>query len=331
MPVPLVMKAIFRALSLTLLGLVLVAARLEAGKQVKIPRVGLLWLDSTASSRIAEFRKALRNLGYLEGHNMVLEFRNAEGKRERLPELAAELLRLKVDVIVSDGADVIELLRKLTRTIPIVMPVMGDPIARGIVANPSRPEANITGLTNFAIELSGKRLDLLREAVPGVKRVAVLSNLSPAQEAEIKELEVSARSLGIDLTPVSAQGPHGLKRAFEVVKQSQADALMILPDTGFLGRRVPIVEFGINRRLPAIFPAREFAEAGGLMSYGPDILYNFYRAATYVDKILKGAKPQDLPVENPMKFEFIINLKTARKMGLTIPAEVLMRADEVIR
>ncbi|MBI2871365.1 MAG: ABC transporter substrate-binding protein [Candidatus Omnitrophica bacterium] len=303
----------------------------NAAQSKKVPRVALFWFEPVPQSRIDEFRRALRDLGYIEARNIVLEHREAGGKRERLPELAAELVGLKPDIIVASSGVVIEALRNTATKIPIVMPTISDPTGGGFVANPMRPEGNITGLTNFAPELSGKRLELLKEAVPTITRVAVLWRSSPVQESGMKELEFSARSLKVRLQPVSARGPKGLDEAFQTVAKARPHALLTLPDPLFLGQRTRIAEFALRSRLPTMAGARELAEAGGLMAYGPDFSYNFRRAAVYVDKILKGAKPQDLPVENPMKFELIINLKTAKEIGVNVPPRVLMWADKVIK
>ena len=298
----------------------------------KLPRVGLFWLDSRNQPRIDEFRRALRDLGYVEGSNIVLEYRDAGGKHEKLPSLAAELVRLRVDVILSDGGAVIRALQDATKTTPIIMPVMSDPIAGGFVAKPVRPEGNITGLTNFAPELSGKRLELLKETVPRVTRVAILWSSAPVQEAAMKTLETAARSLKVELQSASTQrGSKDLDTVLEAVIKGRSHALLTLPDPRLGNERERIVRFALKNRLPTIFATRGFAEAGGLMSYGPDFSYNFRRAATYVDKILKGTKVQDLPVENPMKFELIINLKTATAIGVNIPPKVLMWADKVIK
>lgn len=319
------------AVVLVLVVLLTIPAMGNCQKGAKIPRIGLLSGESWQSFRIDEFLKALRDLGYVEGRNIVLEYREAGGKRERLPDLAAELVQLSVDVIVADSGPATEALKNTTTKIPIIMPFMSDPVAGGLVGNPVHPEGNITGLTNFAPELTGKRLELLKETVPTVTRVAVLWRSAPQQESAMKTLEISARSLKVHLQPISAGGPKGLERAFEAAAKAHSHALLTLPDPRFLDQRTRIVRFALKNRLPTMFPSRAFAEAGGLMAYAPDFSYNFRRAAVYVDKILKGAKPQDLPIENPMKFELVINLKTAKALGLKIPPEVLMRANEVIR
>ncbi|MBI2360205.1 MAG: ABC transporter substrate-binding protein [Deltaproteobacteria bacterium] len=313
------------------LALVMTVSTAGSQQAKKIPRVGLLWLEPVPRSGVEEFRKGLHDLGYVEGSNVILEHREAGGRPGRLPDLAAELVRLRVDVIVSYGGAPIGVLKNTTKTIPIVMPIMSDPIAGGFVANPLRPEGNITGITNFAPELSGKRLELLKEAIPTTTRVAVLWSSVPALEPAMKELEVSARFLKVRLEPVSLRLLRDLDAALEAAAKSRPHALLTLPNPWVLARRRRIVEFVARNRLPTMFDAREYVETGGLMAYGPDIAYNFRRAATYVHKILNGTKPQDLPVENPMRFQFVINLKTAKKMALAIPPEVLMRADNVIQ
>ncbi|MBI2361204.1 MAG: ABC transporter substrate-binding protein [Deltaproteobacteria bacterium] len=317
---------------LIILTLAAVAARADAQKPDKVPRVGLLWLDARQISRIEDFRTGLRELGYVEGRNIVLEYRDAKGDRDQLPKLAVELARLKVDVIVADAGRVIESLKETTKSIPIVIPVMTDPLASGFVADLTRPGGNITGLTNLSSELSGKRLELLKEAVPRVSRVAVLWHKVPAHEESMTELMVVARSLGVHLDAVlPVEGPGGLRRAFEAATKPRPNGLIVVPSPRFRDSRKAIVKFTLQNRLPAIFPLRDFAELGGLMAYGPDFSYNYRRAAVYVDKILKGVKPGDLPVENPMKFELVINLKAAKALRLKIPPEILMRANEVIR
>lgn len=297
----------------------------------KVPRIGLLWVDSKDSSRLHEFYKGLRDLGYVQGQNIIIEYRDAGGKADRLPELAAELIRLKVDVIVSDGGPAIEALRNSTRTIPIVMPAVTGPIGRGFVASLERPGGNVTGLTNLGAELSGKRLELLKEAVPRITSIAVFWNEGGGQQESARKLEEAARALEVEATLISARGPNGLERAFDTAIRTHANALMTVPHPRLRDERTRIAEFAVKNRLPAIFPARYYAEAGGLMAYGPDFSYTFRRAAVYVDKILKGTKVQDLPVENPMKFELIINLKTAKAIGVNIPPRVLMWADKVIK
>ena len=307
----------------------------EAQQPKKIPRIGWLEISSPnpdVVSLIEVFRQGLRDLGWIEGQNVAFEYRYADGKVERLPDLAAELVRQKVDVIATHSGPPIRALKEATRTIPIVMVVSGDPVADGIVASLARPGGNITGLTILSPELSGKRLELLKEAVPGVSRVAVLVGQTARAGPALKEVKAAASSLRLQVQLLEVRVRGDLESAFKAATKWRAQAVLTMPDP-ILNRdlRIPIVELVAKRRLPAMYSGLEFPEVGGLMSYGPDISDNFRRAATYVDKILKGAKPADLPVEQPMKFEFVINLKTAKQIGLTIPPWMLMRADKVIR
>ena len=306
----------------------------EAQQPVRLPTIG--WLDHSSPNpevlRLVElFRKGLRDVGYVEGKNIAIEYRYAEGKTERLSELAAELVRLKVDCIIAVGGRPTEAVQRVTKTIPIVMAVSGDPVASGFVASLARPGGNITGLTIISPELSGKRLELLKEVVPGLSRVGVL-RAPKAHGPAWKEIEPAARSLGLKLQPLDVGSSDDLQRAFEVARKGRAEALLTLPYALFnRDYRTVIVELAAKSRLPAMYGGTEFLEVGGLMGYGPDISDNFRRAAVFVDKILKGTKPAELPVEQPKKFEFIINLKTAKQIGLTIPPNVLVRADRVIK
>ena len=310
----------------------------EAQQQGKVPRIGYLSAThlSGESSRLDGFRQALRDLGYADEKNIVVEYRFAEGKFDRLPELAAELVRLKVEVIVTTGAPATRAAQQATRTIPLVMTVVGDPIKSGFVASLARPGGNITGLTQISPQLSGKRLELLKEAFPKISRVAVF--VDPAVTAQQlsgslkQETQMAAEALGIKLQFLELGDPNpDLDGAFRRATSQRAGALIILPGPVLLLHRKRIVDFAAKSRLPAIYPHGEFVEAGGLMFYGPDFVDLYRRAATYVDKILKGRKPADLPVEQPTKFEFIINLKAANQIGLMIPPNVLARADRVIR
>jgi putative ABC transport system substrate-binding protein len=306
----------------------------EALETVRRPTIG--WLDQSSPNpevlRLIElFRKGLLDAGYIEGKNIGIEYRYAEGKTERLEQLAAELVRLKVDCIVTAGGQPTGAAQRATKMIPIVMAVSGDPVASGFVASLARPGGNITGLTIISPQLSGKRLELLKEIVPGLSRVGVL-RAPKAHGPAWKEVEPVARSLGLQLRPLDAESPDDLVKAFAVAKKNRVEALLTLPHALFnRDYRTMIVELTAKSRLPAMYGGTEFLEVGGLMGYGPDISDNFRRAATYVDKILKGIKPADLPVEQPTKFEFLINLKTAKQIGLTIPPNVLARADRVIR
>jgi putative ABC transport system substrate-binding protein len=307
----------------------------HAQQPKKVHRIG--WLEISSPNPevlrlIGLFRKGLRDLGWFEGQNLAIEYRYAEGKTERLSELAAELVRLKVDCIVTAGGQPTEAAQQATKTIPIVMAVSGDPVAQGFVASLARPGGNITGLSILSPELSGKRLELLKEVVPGLSRVGVLRVPPKAHIQSWKELEAAARSLQLKLQPLVVRGPDDLARLFQEAIKARAQALLTLPHALFArDYRTMIVELAAKSRLPVMYDQKEFSKVGGLMSYGPDIDANFRRAAIYVDKILKGTKPADIPVEQPMKFEFVINLNAAKQIGLTIPPNVLVRADRVIR
>ena len=307
----------------------------EAQQAAKIARIGYLSPNLAAAPHLREaFLQGLRDLGYVEGRNVVIEYRDAEGTLERLPALAAELVSLKVDVIVAAVTAAALAAKQATRTIPIIFPAVSDPVATGLVASLARPGENATGLSFFAPELVGKSMDPLKEAVPGVSRIAVLWQPPALAEhqgkALLKAAEVAARTFRVRLQVVEARGPDDFERAFSEMTGARADALIVLTSATFVEARRRLVDLAAKSRLPAMYPLREFVDAGGLMSYGPNILDQFRRAATYVDKILKGAKPADLPVEQPTKFELVINLKTAKALGLTIPASVLVRADQVI-
>jgi putative tryptophan/tyrosine transport system substrate-binding protein len=309
----------------------------EAQQAAKVPRIGLLTLNLAASPHLREaLLQGLRDLGYVEGRNLVIEYRDAEGKLERFPALAAELAALKVDVIVTAGGTPAALAAKqATRTLPIVFAGVGDAVASGLVTSLARPGGNVTGLSVLAPELVGKWLELLTQAVPGVSRVAVLWQpgfLPEHTEKDILEAaDVAARALGVRVQFVEARGPEDFDRAFSDMTRARAGALTVLGSTMLFGERRRLVALAAKNRLPAVYSAREFVDAGGLMAYGANVADVFRRAATYVDKILKGAKPGDLPVEQPTKFELVINLKTAKALGLTIPQSLLGRADQVIQ
>ncbi len=315
------------------LALALLAAPLAAGAQParKVARVGFLTNIAIPVDLLAAFREGLRELGYREGQNLVVEYRSAEGRYERLLDLAAELVRLDVDVIVAGGTPAPIAARRATSTIPIVITNHGDPVGSGLVASLARPGGNVTGLSIVTPELFGKHLQLLKEAVPRISRVAVLSNPSnPIHGRMSREAEAAARSVDVQLRILEARAPSDLARAFSAMTRQKAGALIILGDAMFFEQRRRIAESALGSRLPAMAAQREFAEAGSLMAYGANLRENVRRAATYVDKILKGAKPADLPVEQPTKFELVVNLRTAKALGLTIPPSVLLRADEVI-
>ena len=320
-------------------GLSVLAAPLaaEALPAARTARIGYLAANLAANPhRLEAFRQGLRDLGYVEGGNLVIEYRDAEGKFERLPALAAELVALKVDVIVTaEGTPAALAAKQASRTLPIVFATAGDPVASGLVTSLARPGGNVTGLSILGPELFGKWLELLTQALPGVKRVAVLWQRGVLSERTdkdtLKEADVAARALGVWLQFVEARGPADFDRAFSEMTRARAGALTVMGSNMFLGERRRLVDLSAKNRLPAVYPWREFVDAGGLMAYGPDLQDLSRRAATYVDKILKGAKPDDLPVEQPTKFELVINLKTAKTLGLTIPPSLLARADEVIQ
>ena len=301
----------------------------------KVPRIGWLAFGSPlgALQNLDVFRRGLRELGWIEGQNLVIEYRLAEGKAERYPDLAAELVRLRVDVIVtSSGEPAILAAKRATTTIPIVMAISADPVGTGLVASLARPGGNVTGLSILAPEVAGKRLQLLKEAVPRASRVAVLWNAAyPGKALELSETQSAARALGVTLQSVEVRGPNDFPNAFSAITRARPDALITFSDPLTNAERSRIVDFATRSRLPMISETRQFADAGGLMTYGASTADLVRRSATYVDKILKGAKPADLPVEQPAKFELVINLKTAKALGLTVPPTILFQADEVIK
>ena len=305
-----------------------------AQQSTKIPLIGRLGASSpsASSARNEAFRQGLRALGYVAGKNIVIEWRYAEGKLERLPALAAELVGLKVDVIVTGGPEPTRAAKEATSTIPIVMAQDTDPVGNGFVASLARPGGNITGLSTLSPEISGKQLELLKEIVPRLSRVAVLwASTNPGNTQMLREVELAAGAFGVKLQFLDILGPKDIETAFRAASKGRADAVLVLASGVAASHRTEIAEFAIKSRLPAIYPRREYVEDGGLTSYGASFTDMDRRAATYVDKILKGRTPADLPVEQPMKFEFIINLKAAKAIGLTIPPNVLVRADSVIR
>ena len=298
---------------------------------VGVPRIGILAPITCSHPNYQALRAGLRALGYVEGKTILIECRAAAGHYERVPPLAAELVRLKVDVLVTDGLSPARAAKQATKTIPIVMGTVGDPVGSGLIDSLARPGGNITGLTLATSEMNTKRLEFMKAVTPASTRVAVLVNPgNPGAARGLRETEAAARSLGLRIRVVDARGPEDLDRAFAGMVKEQTDAVVILPDPILFDQRTRIVALAAKQRLPAVGEAREFAEAGGLMTYGPRIEENFRRAAFFVDKILKGAKPGDLPVEQPTKFELVINLKTAKALGLTIPPSLLQRADQVI-
>jgi putative tryptophan/tyrosine transport system substrate-binding protein len=308
----------------------------EAQPAEKMPRIGWLSLfprsDSWGERGAAAFRHGLRDLGYVEGRTIAIEYRWAEERPPRLPDLAAELVHLKVDVIVALGAQAAQAAKQATATIPIVMVAVTDPVTTGLVATVARPGGNITGTSLIAPELVGKQLELLKEVVPTVSRVAVLSNLlNPGNAPQLREAEVAARALRLRLQPLEVREPGGIDRAFEAMRRERADAVLVLSDVMFSGHGQRIADLATKGRLAVVYGHVRHAETGGLIVYAVDVFDLYGRTSTYVDKILKGAKPADLPVQQPTKFELIINLKTAKTLGLTIPPSVLARADEVVQ
>ena len=309
-------------------------ARADAQQPKKVPRIGYL-AGSTPepqSARIKAFRQGLRELGYVEGKNIVFEYRYAEGKLERLPALAAELVRLKVDVILTAGPPATRAAKEATVTIPIVMAQDTDPVGNGFIASLARPGGNITGLATLAPEISGKQLELLKEIVPRLSRVAVLgTSTRPGTAQSLREVELAAGAFGVKLQYLDVLSSKDIETAFGAASKGRAEAVLALASPVFSSQRTQIADLAVKSRLPAIYPQSEWVEDGGLMTYGASYIDLYRRAATYVDKILKGTRPADLPVEQPIKFELIINLKAAKQIGLTIPPNVLARADRVIR
>ena len=309
-------------------------AMAEAQQPAKIPRIAYLGATSLTANaaRVEAFRQGLRELGYVEGKNIAIELRSAGGEQGRLPALVAELVRLKIDIIVSGGPSVTRAAKKATTTIPIVMGQDSDPVGAGFVASLARPGGNITGLSNYAPEISGKRLELLKEIVPRLSRVAIIGNSTePGYAQVLKEIELAAGALKLQLQYLEIQDRKDIETAFRAASKGRAQAVLLLSASVLSSQRKQIAELTVKSRLPASYPQTEYTEAGGLMYYGANAPDLFRRAATYVDKILKGRTPADLPVEQPIKFEFIVNLKAAKQIGLTIPPNVLARADRVIR
>ena len=323
-------RAVALILALALLAAPVAAEAQQAGK---VYRVGFLGNSTAAleANLLGPFREGLRSLGYIEGRNVVIDYRWAEGKYERFPELIAELLALKVDVIVAAGTPAALAVKRATTTIPLVMAAVGDPVGTGLVASLAHPGGNLTGLAAIAPDLEGKRFELLKELVPKLSRVSFLVNPANAlHAASEKQAGEAARVLHLKLQFVGVRAESEFDQAFEAIVKERPGALVVLADRVFLHNRARIVDFAARTRLPAVYPYRELVEAGGLICFGPNYADMHRRAATYVDRILKGAKPADLPIEQPTKFELLINLKTAKALGLTIPPSVLARADQVI-
>jgi len=309
--------------------------RAEAQQPTKVPRIGYLTgaTPDGQAARIDSFRQGLRELGYLEGKNVVVEYRYAELKPDRLPALAAELVHLKVDVIVTSAGGMTRAAKEATHTIPIVMAQDNDPVANGFVTSLARPGGNITGLSNVAPEISGKQLELLKEIIPKLSRAAILGTSAklPSNAQQLREIERAAGAFKVKLQYLTVLSPKDIKTAFRAATKGRADAVLVLPGSIFYSRRPQIIKFAVESRLPAIYNRSEYVEDGGLVTYGASLPDLDRRASTYVDKILKGANPAALPVEQPTKFELVINLKTAKQIGLMIPPNVLARADRVIR
>jgi putative ABC transport system substrate-binding protein len=317
--------------ALAALGAALPLAR--AQQAAKNPRIGLLSPFTRSATALwhQAFRQGLHDLGWIEGKNISFEYQYSEGRDDRLPDLAADLVRLKVDIIVATGSADALAAKSATTVIPIVVATVGDPVAIGLVMSLARPGGNITGLTNLSGEMAGKRLELLKEIVPKLSRVAVLWNpLHPTSKLSWKEVQLPARQLGVQLHSLEVRSSNDFDKAFDAATKARAGALAITPGPVFVTNLKRIADLAAKSRLPSIFHVMEFADSGGLLAYGPDRSDLFRRAATYVDKILKGARPGDLPIEQPTKFELVINLKTAKALGVAIPRSVLIRADRVI-
>ena len=307
-----------------------------AQQQDKIPRIGFLAARSRSTASNPDpyydaFVQGMRALGYVDGKNLIIEWRFADGKYERLPGLATESVRLKLEVIVTHGTPSVEALQRATSTIPIVHAAVGNPVVSGFAASLARPGGNITGLSLMSIDVNPKRLDLLKIMMPGLSRTAVLVNPGNSTlPADLKSVQVAAQQIGVNVLPVDARTPEQIERGFAAMRRERADAVIVLGDSFFVGQRRQIAELAAQNRLPSMFYYREDVQAGGLMSYGQNLADHYLRAATYVDKVLKGAKPSELPIEQPTKIHLAINRKTAKALGLAIPQELLLRADEVI-
>jgi len=304
----------------------------EAQQPKKVPRIGVMAASPLDSSLSEAFRQGLRDLGYVEGENIIIEYRFAEGRPERLRDFAAELIRLKVNVIVTTGTPSTSAAKKATSTIPIVMANSADPVEGELIASLAHPGGNVTGLTRLSPQIAGKRLELIKEAFPSAIIIAVLwDQNNPSAVQHLNEMQAAADALGVQLQSVAVRGPDDFDKAFSEIAQKRAAALVVLRDAVFNFNQPRILEFATKRRLPTIFDRTTAADAGGLISYGANDTALYRRAAYYVDKILKGAKAGDLPVEQPTKFELVINLKTAKQIGVTIPSSVLYRVDKVIK
>ena len=322
------------ALFCLLITILLITGFAQAQQPRKVSHIGFLTAISAASmaTRMEAFHKGLHDLGYVEGKNLVIDYRYADGKTDSLAAFAAELVRSKIDVIVTAGASATGPAKEATATIPIVMAQDGDPVATGAVASLARPGGNITGLSTFAPAIAGKRLELLKEVVPKLSHVAVFGiSTNPGNALALKEIEIAAKALALKVQTLDILGSKDIENAFRAAVKERAGAVLVLVSSVSLSQRPRILGLAVKSKLPVIYPQNEYVEDGGLMSYAPNYADLFRRAAIYVDKILKGAKPADLPVEQPKQFEFVINLKAAKEIGLTIPPNVLARADRVIR
>jgi putative tryptophan/tyrosine transport system substrate-binding protein len=300
----------------------------------KIPRIGYLngGSPATFAGTVDAWRQGLRELGYVEGQTIFIEYRYADGRFERLPELAADLVRLNVDVILAEGDPVIAAAKQATSTIPIVMTAVGDPVGRGFAQSLAHPGGNITGVSNLAVALTGKWLELARELVPGVHHVAIVSNaLNPTHPLFLAEAQAPAQSLGLKVTNIGVKSIEDYEPAFAAIVREHIGAAVVLPDPLSFGARARIVEIANRARVPSVYTFREQVEPGGLISYGPNLAANARRAATYVDRILKGAKPGELPIQQPTSFDLVVNLKTAAAIGVTVPPSLLLRADHVVQ
>jgi putative tryptophan/tyrosine transport system substrate-binding protein len=323
-----------RVLLTSLAGVLTAPLAIEAQEAGKKARIGVLLLPPRAEAGgtyIRALREGLRELGYVEGQNLLLEIRSAEGRPDLLPALAAEILTTRPDVLVTSGSEAILTLKRATGVVPIIMATVMDPVALGIAGSLAHPGGNLTGLAIMSLDLTAKRLQLLKEAVPRLSRVAVLWNpANPGNVLQLREVETASQILGLRWQGVAVRRPDELAGAFEEIVGAKSNGILAIEDSMLVSHRSRIVESVARTRLPAMYAFRQFVDAGGLMSYGPNVPESFRRAAVYVDKILKGAKPADLPVERPTKFELVINLKTAKALGLTIPPSLLARADQII-
>ena len=305
----------------------------RAQQMAKVYRIGMLETTSAAqnAANLAAFRQGLRQLGYVEGHNLTIEYRSAEGRAERFPELARELVALKVEVIVTRGTPAAQAAKNVTSTVPVVMAAIGSPVQTGVVAGLAHPGGNITGLSAIVSDLAAKRIELIKEMVPGTLRIAVLANMSnDSVRFDWGEIETAARALGVKAYLLDVRKSEVIGSAFDDASAQRVDALVVVIDAVTQASRQRIIDLAMRHRLPAIYASREFVDAGGLITYGVSYPDLYRRATTYVDKILKGAKPGDLPIEQPTKLELVINRKTAKALGLEVPPTLLARADEVI-